>query len=103
MLQNSLKYSQSQSGLNGGKNRTHLFLELVIKLTQSSEKNEDINRKYMLTHYLADFINLLNFNHFYLNFELILRLVPKINVSQFFPHSNQIASASILSYFEALL
>ena len=101
MLQNSLKYSQSQSGLNGGKNRTHLFLELVIKLTQSSEKNEYINRKYTLTHYLADFINLLNFSHFYLNFELILRLVPKINVSQFFPHSNQIDSASILSYFEA--
>ena len=101
MRQNSLKYSQSQSGLNGGKNRTHLFSELVIKLTQSSEKNEYINRKYTLTHYLADFINLLNFSHFYLNFELILRLVPKINVSQFFPYSNQIDSASILSYFEA--
>ena len=101
MLQNSLKYSQSQSGLNGEKIRTHLFLELVIKLTQSSEKNEYINRKYTLTHYLADFINLLNFSHFYLNFELILRLVPKINVSQFFPHSNQTDSASILSYFEA--
>ena len=38
MLQNSLKYSQSQSGLNGEKIGTHLFLELVLKLTQSSEK-----------------------------------------------------------------
>ena len=70
----------------------YCLADFILKISHS--QNLLIHRilLYTLTHYLADFINLLNFSHFYLNFELTLRLVPKINVSHFFHHSNQIDS-----------